>query len=135
VVSVTLPHDRISLFSRPGSATYVSGSSSIDPAGLTRLSGPRSRPTATQKIWRRRGSNPGVTYVLLPENGESKFHHTIHIHIQNYTPSHPTGVESLETTFVISCQILRYKISSRLESYIFIVICTIRSKSEISHKT
>jgi hypothetical protein len=34
---------------RPGSATYLSGSSSIDPAGLTRLSGPRSRPTATQK--------------------------------------------------------------------------------------
>jgi len=62
-----------------------------------------------------------VTYVLLPENGESKFYHTIHNHIQNYITSHPRG-ELSETTFGISNQILQYKISSRLESAIFIAI-------------
>ena len=40
-----------------------SSSSSID---LTRLSGPRSRRTTTQKIWQRRESNPGPLY-LQPE--------------------------------------------------------------------
>jgi hypothetical protein len=62
-----------------------------------------------------------VTYVLPPENGESKFYHTIHIHIQKNTASHHRG-ELEETTFVISNQILEYKISSRLESGIFIAI-------------
>jgi len=61
-----------------------------------------------------------VTYVLPPENGESKFYHTIHIHIQNYATSHHRELK--ETTFVISNQILVYKISSRLESGIFIAI-------------
>jgi hypothetical protein len=38
----------VSPFTRPRAATYLSSSSSIY---LTRLSGHRSRPTATQKIW------------------------------------------------------------------------------------
>ena len=46
-----------------GAATFYSSSSSID---LTRLSGPRSRPTTTQKIWQRRESNPRPLY-LQPE--------------------------------------------------------------------
>src|SRR5215475_14008791 len=46
VVSATGPHGRKSLFSRPESLLFHSSSSSVD---LTRLSGPRSRPTTTQK--------------------------------------------------------------------------------------
>jgi hypothetical protein len=39
----------VNRFSRPGASTFLySSSSSID---LPRLSGPRSRPTTTQKIW------------------------------------------------------------------------------------
>ena len=41
------PRPLISVF-WTGAATFYSSSSSID---LTRLSGPRSRPTTTQKIW------------------------------------------------------------------------------------
>ena len=47
VVSATDPRPLISVF-WTGAATFYSSSSSID---LTRLSGPRSRPTTTQKIW------------------------------------------------------------------------------------
>ena len=43
-----------------GAATFYSSSSSID---LTRLSGPRSRPTTTQKIWQRREQNPRPLYM------------------------------------------------------------------------
>jgi hypothetical protein len=64
VVSATGPHDRLSLFMRPGSATYLSGSSSIDPAGLTRLSGPRSRPTATQKNLAAPRIEPGTSVTV-----------------------------------------------------------------------
>jgi hypothetical protein len=32
---------------------------------LTRLSGPRSRPTATQKIWQHQESNPGPLGLQL----------------------------------------------------------------------
>jgi hypothetical protein len=42
---------------------FYSSSSSIDLPRLTRLSGPRSRPTTTQKIWYRRESNPGPLYL------------------------------------------------------------------------
>ena len=52
----------ISVF-QTGAATYYSSSSSID---LMRLSGPRSRPTTTQKIWQLRESNPRPLY-LQPE--------------------------------------------------------------------
>jgi hypothetical protein len=45
-----------SRFSRPKPLLFISSSSSIV---LTRLSGPRSRPT-TQKIWQRRESNPDL---------------------------------------------------------------------------
>jgi hypothetical protein len=45
------------LFSRPEPLLFYSSSSSVD---LTRLSGPRSRPTTTQKISE---SNPGPLYV------------------------------------------------------------------------
>ena len=45
---------------------FYSSISSIDLTRLTRLSGPRSRPTTTQKIWQRRESNPGPLY-LQPE--------------------------------------------------------------------
>ena len=48
VASATYPHGRLSLFSGPEPLLFYSSSSSID---LTRLSGPRSRPTTTQKIW------------------------------------------------------------------------------------
>jgi hypothetical protein len=48
VVSATGPHGRKALFSRPEPLLIYSSSSSVD---LTRLSGPRSRPTTTQKIW------------------------------------------------------------------------------------
>ena len=41
------PRSLISVF-WTGAATFYSSSSSVD---LTRLSGPRSRPTTTQKIW------------------------------------------------------------------------------------
>src|SRR5215468_10244074 len=49
VVSATGPHGRISLFSRPESLLFHASSSSVDLTRLTRLSGPRSRPTTTQK--------------------------------------------------------------------------------------
>jgi hypothetical protein len=42
--------------SQTGAATLSSSSSSVV---LTRLSGPRSRPAASQKIWKRWESNPG----------------------------------------------------------------------------
>ena len=42
------------------SSYFFSSSSSVD---LTRLSGPRSRPTTTQKIWQRRESNPRPLYL------------------------------------------------------------------------
>ena len=45
---------------------FYSSSSSIDLTRLTRLSVPRSRPNATQKIWQRRESNPRPLY-LQPE--------------------------------------------------------------------
>ena len=48
VVSATDPHGRLISVFYTGAATFCSSSSSID---LTRLSGPRSRPTTTQKIW------------------------------------------------------------------------------------
>ena len=48
VVSVTVPQGRLISVFQTGAATFYSSSSSID---LTRLSGPRSRPTTTQKIW------------------------------------------------------------------------------------
>ena len=57
-----IPRPLISVF-WTGAATFYSSSSSID---LTRLSGPRSRPTTTQKIWQRRESNPRPLY-LQPE--------------------------------------------------------------------
>jgi hypothetical protein len=41
---------------KTGAATFHSGSSSFI---LKMLSGPRSRPTATQKMWQPRESNPG----------------------------------------------------------------------------
>ena len=56
------PRPLISVFCT-GAATFYSSSSSID---LTRLSGPRSRPTTTQKIWQHRESNPRPLY-LQPE--------------------------------------------------------------------
>ena len=57
-----IPRPLISVFWTEA-ATFYSSSSSID---LTRLSGPRSRPTTTQKIWQRRESNPRPLY-LQPE--------------------------------------------------------------------
>jgi hypothetical protein len=47
------PYSRVS---RPKPLLFFPISSSTV---LTRLSGPRSRPTTTQKIWQRRESNPG----------------------------------------------------------------------------
>jgi hypothetical protein len=43
--------------SRPESVLFLPSSSSIV---ITRLSGPHSRPTSSQKIWQRRESNPGL---------------------------------------------------------------------------
>jgi hypothetical protein len=43
--------------SRPEPLLFLSSSSSVV---LTRLSGPRSRPTTSQKIWKRRESNPDL---------------------------------------------------------------------------
>ena len=49
VVSATVPQGRFNLcFLDRSRYFFYSSSSSID---LTRLSGPRSRPTTTQKIW------------------------------------------------------------------------------------
>jgi hypothetical protein len=48
VVSVTDPYGRILDFIRPELLLFLSRSSSVL---LTRLSGPRSRPTTSQKIW------------------------------------------------------------------------------------
>jgi len=49
VDSATRPHGRYSLFSEPGFTTFfIQVAPQFD---LTRLSGPRSRPTTTQKIW------------------------------------------------------------------------------------
>jgi hypothetical protein len=48
VVSVTNPYGRIFGFSRLESLLLISNSSSVV---LTRLGGPRSRPTTSQKIW------------------------------------------------------------------------------------
>ena len=62
MVSATDPHGRL-MFSRPEPLLFYSSSSSID---LTRLSGPRSSPTTTQKIWQCRESNPRPLY-LQPE--------------------------------------------------------------------
>ena len=53
------PRPLISVF-WTGAATFYSSSSSID---LTRLTGPRSRPTTTQKIWQRLESNPRPLYL------------------------------------------------------------------------
>ena len=57
------PQPVISVFQTWSRYFFHSSSSSID---LTRLSGPRSRPTTNQKNWQRRGSNPGPLY-LQPE--------------------------------------------------------------------
>jgi hypothetical protein len=56
VVSVTDPYGRILSVFWTGAATFLSSSSSIV---LTRLSGPRSRPT-TFSFWQCRESNPGL---------------------------------------------------------------------------
>jgi hypothetical protein len=56
VVSATDSPGRYSRFSRPEPLLFIPVSSSVV---LTRLSGPRSRPTASQKIWKRRESNTG----------------------------------------------------------------------------
>src|SRR5215468_6476639 len=58
VVSATGPHGRKSLFSRPESLLFHSSSSSVDLTRLTRLSGPRSRPTTTQKNLAAPGTEP-----------------------------------------------------------------------------
>jgi hypothetical protein len=47
------PYSRIS---RPKPLLFLLSSSSVV---ITRLSGPRSRPSTSQKIWNRRKSNPG----------------------------------------------------------------------------
>ena len=57
------PQPLISVFQTWSRYFFHSSSSSID---LTRPSGPCSRPTTTQKIWQRRGSNPGPLH-LQPE--------------------------------------------------------------------
>ena len=70
-----------------GAATFYSSSSSID---LTRLSGPRYRPTTTQKIWQHRESNPRPLY-LQPETvttrpqRRSTHHHTLVHNLTDYT--------------------------------------------------
>jgi hypothetical protein len=48
VIRVTDPYGRILGFSRPEPLLFLSSSSSVV---LMRLSGPRSRPTTSQKIW------------------------------------------------------------------------------------
>ena len=58
-----LPRPLISVFQTGAATFFYPSSSSID---LTRLSGPRSRPPTTQKIWQRRESNPGPLH-LQPE--------------------------------------------------------------------
>jgi hypothetical protein len=58
VVSATDSHGRWSRFSRPEPLLLVFLSSS-SAVVFTRLSGPRSRPAASQKIWKRRESNLG----------------------------------------------------------------------------
>jgi hypothetical protein len=56
MVSVTGPYGR-NMFSRLELLLFLQSSSSIV---LTRLSGPRSRPTTPQEIWQRRESNPDL---------------------------------------------------------------------------
>jgi hypothetical protein len=51
------PYARLS---RPEPLLFLPSSSSVV---LTRLSGPRSRPSTSQKIWYRRESNPGPLYL------------------------------------------------------------------------
>jgi hypothetical protein len=57
LVSVTDPYCRILGFLNRSRQFFLSSSSSVV---LTRLSGPRSRPTTSQKIWQRRESNPDL---------------------------------------------------------------------------
>jgi hypothetical protein len=56
VVSAADPDGRNLGFLDPEPLLFHSSSSSVI---LTRLSGPRSRPTISQKIWQPRESNPG----------------------------------------------------------------------------
>src|SRR5215468_7138171 len=69
VVSATGPHGRKSLFSRPESLLFHSSSSSVDLTRLTRLSGPRSRPTTTQKNLVAPGIEP-ETSVSVARNSD-----------------------------------------------------------------
>src|SRR5215475_12847784 len=59
-------HGRKSLFSRPEPLLFYSSSSSVD---LTRLSGPRSRPTTTQKNLVAPGIEP-ETSVSVARNSD-----------------------------------------------------------------
>jgi hypothetical protein len=56
VVSATDSHGRESRFSRPQPFIFLPSSSSVV---FSRLSEHRFRPAASQKIWKRRESNPG----------------------------------------------------------------------------
>jgi hypothetical protein len=59
MVSATDPYGRQSRFFYTGVSTFLSSSSSFN---LTRLSGPRSRPITSQKIWWRQEPNAGPPY-------------------------------------------------------------------------
>jgi hypothetical protein len=57
VVSAEEPYGRYSQYSRPEPLLFFQVAVHLSSQ---ELSGPRSRPTATQKIWQRRVSNPGL---------------------------------------------------------------------------
>jgi hypothetical protein len=59
VVSATDPPCRILGFLDRSRYYFSQVAPQLYSRVLTRLSGPRSRPTASQKIWKRRESNPG----------------------------------------------------------------------------
>jgi hypothetical protein len=59
MVSATDPPSRILGFLVRSRYYFFQVAPQLHLRVLTRLSGPRSRPTASQKIWKRRESNPG----------------------------------------------------------------------------
>jgi hypothetical protein len=64
VVSAADPPAVVNLFSRPEPLLFFQVAPHLSSQGL---SGPRFRPTATQKIWQRQESNPGPL-VLQPRS-------------------------------------------------------------------
>src|SRR5215510_803473 len=93
VVSATGPHGRYSLFSRPEPLLLYSSSSSVN---LTRLSGPRSRPTTAQKNLVAPGIEPETSVSVVRNSDhwttEAVIGFTILILIVVFTPTYAFGL-------------------------------------------